>query len=219
MTAKDATSAKSLQVREQYRADGIARSYSYSESPSMAKHTVREELNGVLAFVGCIWLVFVLGHVMPFDLESFGITPRTLRGLIGIATAPFLHASLEHLVNNTIPLIVLLVLLAGSRAESWAIVSYIVLFGGALLWMFGRPATHIGASSLIYGLVTYLIIAGIRERRFVPMVIAIVVGFLYGGTLAAGILPRWGSAISWEGHLFGAIAGGTVAYLVTRNRD
>jgi membrane associated rhomboid family serine protease len=185
----------------------------------MAKHTIREELNGVLAFVGCIWLVFIIGHILPFRLEAFGITPRMVSGLVGIPAAPFLHANLEHLINNTIPLLVLLVLLAGSRAESWAIVVYIVLIGGALLWLFGRPATHIGASSLIYGLSTYLIVSGIRERRFVPLTIAIVVGFLYGATLAAGILPRWKSEVSWEGHLFGGIAGGIVALLMTTRRE
>jgi membrane associated rhomboid family serine protease len=185
----------------------------------MAKHTVREELNAVLAFVGFIWFVFIIGHIMPFRLENFGITPRTLDGLIGIPAAPFLHANLAHLINNTIPLTVLLILLAGSKAESWAIVTYVVLLGGLLLWLFGRPATHIGASSLIYGLVAYLIVSGICERRFVPMAIAVVVGFLYGGTLASGLLPRWKSPVSWEGHLFGAVAGGVIAYLMTRHRD
>jgi membrane associated rhomboid family serine protease len=87
--------------------------------------------------------------------------------------------------------------------------------------MFGRPATHIGASGLIYGLIAYLLVSGISERRFVPMVIAIVVGFLYGGTLASGILPTSESHISWEGHLFGAIAGGSIALLLTKqpNRE
>jgi membrane associated rhomboid family serine protease len=185
----------------------------------MAKHTVREELNAVLAFVGFIWFVFIIGHIMPFRLENFGITPRTLGGLVGIPAAPFLHANLAHLINNTIPLTVLLILLAGSKAESWAIVTYVVLLGGLLLWLFGRPATHIGASSLIYGLVAYLIVSGICERRFVPMAIAVLVGFLYGGTLASGLLPRWKSPVSWEGHLFGAVAGGAIAYLMTRHRD
>jgi membrane associated rhomboid family serine protease len=118
-----------------------------------------------------------------------------------------------------VPLTVLLLLLAGSRAQSWYIVASIVLIGGAMLWMFGRPAIHIGASGLIYGLIAYLLVSGITERRLVPMLIAIVVGFLYGGTLASGVLPSWGSQISWEGHLFGAIAGGTVALLLARNRE
>ena len=185
----------------------------------MAKHSIRDELLGVLAFVGFIWCVFIIGHVLPFRLESFGVTPRTLRGLVGIPAAPFLHANLAHLISNTVPLTVLLLLLAGSKAQSWAIVISIVLVSGALLWMFGRPATHIGASGLIYGLIAYLLVSGISERRIVPMLIAIVVGFLYGGTLASGVLPTSASHISWEGHLFGAIAGGGIALLLTKDRD
>ncbi len=185
----------------------------------MARHTIREELYAVLAFVGFIWLVFILEYILPFHLNSFGITPRTTRGLVGIVAAPFLHENRAHIINNTIPLTVLLVLLAGSRAASWAIVSAIVLLSGALVWLFARPYTHIGASSLIYGLVAYLSVSGIREQRIVPMLIAIVVGFLYGGSLASGLVPRWGSHVSWEGHLFGALAGGAIAYLMTRQPD
>jgi membrane associated rhomboid family serine protease len=173
----------------------------------------------VLAFVGFVWIVFILEYIRPFQLESFGVTPRTLRGLIGIPLAPFLHENLAHLISNTIPLTVLLLLLAGSRAQSWAIVTSIILVSGALLWMFGRNANHIGASGLIYGLIAYLLVSGITERRIVAMMIAIVVGFLYGGTLASGVLPSWGSHVSWEGHLLGAIAGGGIAILMAKDRD
>ena len=185
----------------------------------MAKHKIREELHGVLVFIGIVWCVFIVGLILPFELEFYGVTPRSLRGLLGIPAAPFLHANLEHLVSNTVPLAVLLLLLAGSRAASWAVVTAIVLLGGALLWLFGRPAIHIGASSLIYGLIAYLIVSGIRELRIVPMIISVVVGVLYGGTLASGVLPSSASHISWEGHLFGAIAGAVVAYWQTRDRD
>jgi membrane associated rhomboid family serine protease len=185
----------------------------------MAKHTIHEEMGGVLTFVGFIWCVFVFGHILPFRLNELGITPRTLHGLVGIAAAPFLHANLEHLISNTVPLLVLLSLLAGSRPQSWAIVASIVLLSGGLLWLFGRPAIHIGASGLIYGLVTYLIIAGFREWRIIPLIVAIVVGFLYGGSLAAGIVPSLKGHVSWEGHLFGAIAGAAVAYWMTKHRD
>lgn len=182
----------------------------------MAKHTIREEMGSVLAFVAFIWLVFVIEYIPGLHLEDYGIVPRTARGLVGILTAPFLHANLGHITSNTIPLTVLLVLLAGSRAATWAIVLSIVLLSGGLLWLFGRPANHIGASSLIYGLVAYLFVSGIREQRFVPLAIAILVGFLYGGSMAAGIVPQWGSHVSWEGHLFGAIAGTLIAFLMTR---
>ena len=180
------------------------------------KHTIREELNGVFVFVGVIWCVFFLGFVAPFNLDSFGVTPRTLVGLIGIPALPFLHANLAHLLSNTIPLTVLLLLLAGSRAKSWAIVIDIVLLGGVLLWLFGRQATHVGASGLIYGLIAFLIVSGFLEKRIVPLVISVAVGFLYGGTLLWGILPRLGSQLSWDGHLFGAIAGWIIAYLLTK---
>jgi membrane associated rhomboid family serine protease len=185
----------------------------------MAKHTIREELSAVLAFMGFIWLVFVIEYIPVLGLENYGIVPRTTRGLVGILAAPFLHENLGHIINNTIPLTVLLILLAGSRAATWAVVLYIVLLSGALLWLFGRPANHIGASMLIYGLVAYLFVSGIREQRLVPLAIAILVGFLYGGSMASGILPRWGSFISWEGHLFGAVAGALIAYLMTRRAD
>jgi len=186
------------------------------ERQSMAKQTVGEELKGVLVFVGFVWCVFLIGLVLPVPIQSFGITPRTFRGLVGIPAAPFLHANLGHLISNTVPLTVLLLLLAGSKAQSWAIVAYIVLLSGVLLWLFGRPATHIGASSLIYGLVAYLIVSGICERRIVPMIISLFVGVVYGGSLASGVLPTSESHISWEGHLFGAIAGGLIAYSLTR---
>jgi membrane associated rhomboid family serine protease len=184
----------------------------------MAKHTIREELFGILAFVGLIWIVFIVGNLLPLRLETYGITPRTLDGLVGIPAAPFLHASFSHLVANTVPLTILLLLLAGSKANSWQIVVYIVLLGGALLWMFGRPATHIGASGLIYGLITFLLLSGIWERRIIPILVSLTVGILYGGALLSGVVPSWASNVSWEGHLFGALAGALVAYLLARNR-
>ena len=182
----------------------------------MVKHSVRKELRGVLVFVGIVWCVFVVGLVLPFSINSCGVTPRSIIGLVGVPLMPFLHADLKHLLSNTVPLTILLLLLAGSKANSWTIVAFIVFMSGAMLWLFGRPATHVGASGLIFGLIAFLLASGILERRIVPLVISIVVGFLYGGTLLSGIVPDLGSHISWEGHLFGAIAGGLVAGLMTR---
>ncbi len=180
-----------------------------------ASHTVREELRGIVLFIGVIWAVFFTSLLFP-TLDSFGIVPRTLLGLVGISTAPFLHANFYHLLGNTIPLFFLLALLAGSKARSFAIVLEIVLLGGLLLWAFGRSANHIGASGLIFGLITFWILSGILEQRIVPLIVAAVVGFSYGGTLLWGVLPTVGPQISWDGHLCGAIAGGVVAYGLTR---
>jgi membrane associated rhomboid family serine protease len=181
------------------------------------QHTIQQEIKGVIAFVGAIWAVFFLEFVLPFDLTSFGLIPRTLTGLVGIPAMPFLHANLQHIVSNTVPIFILLILLAGSKANSWEVVIEVVLLGGVLLWLFGRPANHIGASSLIFGLIAFLIVSGLLERRFVPLVISVVVIFFYGGSLLLGVVPRLGSHISWDGHLYGAVAGGIIAYLLTSN--
>lgn len=180
-----------------------------------SSHGVHEEIGGVAGFVGAIWAVFLLSCAVPV-IDDYGVVPRTAVGLVGIPAMPFLHADFHHLISNTVPLFVLLVLLAGSRAHSWEVVAAIVLIGGGLLWIFGRSAIHIGASGLISGLITFLILSGFLERRVVPLLVAILVGFLYGGSFMLGLIPHFGSNISWDGHLCGAIAGAIVAYALTR---
>lgn len=180
------------------------------------RHSIGQEINGVLVFLAAIWAVFLLEYVVPIDWVDYGVVPRTWSGLIGIPAMPFLHADLGHIVSNTLPLFVLLILLAGSQANSWQVVLGVVLLGGALLWLCGRHANHIGASGLVFGLMAFLIVSGVLERRFVPLVVAVVVTFVYGGSLLSGVMPRVASRVSWDGHLCGAVAGAVVAYLATR---
>jgi membrane associated rhomboid family serine protease len=180
---------------------------------SDSSHTIREEIHSVVLFVGTIWVVYFVSLVFP-GLDRYGVVPRKFSGLVGIVATPFLHANLTHLLSNTVPLIVLLILLPGSRAESWEVVAMIAFLSGLLLWIFGRPAVHIGASGLISGLTAFLILSGFLEHRIIPLLISLLVGFLYGGSFVLGVLPRFGSAISWDGHLCGAIAGGLVAYVL-----
>jgi membrane associated rhomboid family serine protease len=178
-------------------------------------HTIRQEIHGVVFFVGAIWAVFLVSLVFP-KLDQYGVIPRHTIGLVGIPAMPFLHMNLQHILSNTIPLFVLLVLLAGSRSKSWEVVVSITLLGGFLLWVFGREAVHIGASGLISGLTAFLILSGFLEKRIIPLLIALLVGFLYGSSVLMGVIPHFGSQISWDGHLCGAIAGGIVAYALTR---
>lgn len=182
------------------------------------KHRILEELHGVGLFVAAIWGVFLVDAILPGTFNDLGLAPRELSGLIGIVTMPFLHADWGHLLGNTVPLIILLCLLAGSRADSYKIVQLIVLLGGALLWLFGRSnSLHVGVSGLIYGLITFLIVAGFREGRLGAIAIAIFVGFTYGGTLVFGMLPiSVGENVSWDGHLMGAIAGVIVARMAVQ---
>lgn len=175
-------------------------------------HSVGSDLRGIVLFIGLIWLVFVLDRVLP--LENFGLIPRSLRGLAGIVTLPFLHGDWAHITSNTVPLFLLLLLLAGSRANSIDIVVFISILAGIALWLFGRTAIHIGASVLVFGLIGFLVCAGFFEKRLLSACIAIGVAVTYGSTLLSGILPT-NSGVSWEGHLFGACAGGLVAYYIS----
>jgi membrane associated rhomboid family serine protease len=180
-------------------------------------HRIREELPAVLLFIAAIWGVFLLDRVLP--LEQFGLVPRNWGGLVGVATMPFLHANFTHLLNNTVPLLVLLTLLAGSRADSRAVVVIVAILGGLLLWLFGRGhSVHIGASGLVFGLAVFLIVSGLLERRTVPLLVSLLVAFIYGTTLLGGILP-WQPGVSWDGHLFGGIAGAAAAWLLVNRRS
>ena len=127
----------------------------------------------------------------------------------------FLHIDLGHIIGNTLPLTTLLALLAGSRADSRKVVILITLLGGALLWLFGRDAIHIGASLLIFGLASFLLVSGILEKRLIPMIISVVVAVLYGTTMLSGIVP-WQTGVSWEGHLLGGVAGAFTAWLLVK---
>jgi membrane associated rhomboid family serine protease len=121
-------------------------------------------------------------------------------------------------MSNTLPLVVLLVLLAGSRADSRKIVAIIIVLGGVLLWLFGRgDYNHIGASLLVFGLASFLIVSGILEKRTLPMIISIVVAVTYGTSLLSGILP-WQQGVSWDGHLMGGIAGATTAWMLVKKQ-
>ena len=184
----------------------------------MLNDSVRKEIRNVLIFVAMMWCVFLVGKMLPFSINAYGLRPRSLSGLVGIPLSPFLHANFQHLIGNTVPLFVLLLLLAGSNAKPSRIVVSIVLLGGTLLWLVGRSMIHVGASGLIYGLIVYLIVSGFLERRLVPIAISLVVGFLNGGTLLLGIVPSLASHDSWEGHLCGAVAGGLVACRHTSTR-
>jgi membrane associated rhomboid family serine protease len=168
---------------------------------------------GIALFLASIWIIFVLDRFLP--LEAFGLVPRQFRGLAGIVAMPFLHGNLGHLIGNSIPLAVTLLLLAGSRANSKVIVVLIIVLSGIGLWLFGRTALHIGASGLVFGLIAFHIFAGYFERRLRSVAIALVVGFLYAGTLFQGMLPLQ-EGVSWDGHLIGATAGALVALLTSK---
>lgn len=148
-------------------------------------------------------------------LSNYGIEPREIGGAYTIATAPLIHADVAHLGSNLAAFVVLgsLVLLQGVRYFAKASLLIIVL-GGALVWLFARPGDHIGASGWIFGLWSLVIALAWFDRSPRNIAIALAVVFFYGG-MVFGVLPTQGY-ISFESHLFGAIAGVFAAFTLSK---
>ncbi len=172
------------------------------------RHRIGEEINWILGLIIIIWIVFIADIFLP--LEHLGLIPRDFGGLVGIVGMHFLHGSWYHLLSNTVPLLVLLVLLAGSKANSVSIVFVICLVGGIVLWFIGRSSLHIGASLLVFGLASFLVAAGFIEKRPIPLIISGIVMLIYGTSILRGILP-FTPGVSWEGHISGLIGGAIAA--------
>src|SRR5881296_2236480 len=154
----------------------------------------------------------ILQRGQHLTLTGLGIVPRTISGLGGIAFSPLLHASPAHLLANALPLFVLLILLFWDRHYYPVLtLASIWFFSGLGTWLIGRgadggrPIVHIGASSIIFGLVTYLIVAGFLMKSWRSAIVALLVLIGFGG-IFYGVMPHAGP-ISWEGHLSGALAG------------
>lgn len=169
--------------------------------------------------VAFMWGIFIFNAILPIDLNRLGILPRHISGLWGLLFAPFLHASLMHIVSNSLPVFVLtLALLFFYENISVRVWAFSAVLGGFLTWGLARGNTyHIGASGVIFSLIGFLIASGIFRRSIKSLLIAIVIFFVYGGTIW-GVLPThpW---ISWESHLFGFITGVFLAYIYRNTQN
>jgi membrane associated rhomboid family serine protease len=169
-----------------------------------------------LLFVLLLWLIFLFQATTYYNFFQWGVLPREAMGMPGIITSIFIHGDIGHIVSNTLPLVILgMMLFYFYRKIAKAAFIWIWLISGLWLWIGGRnninhPTYHIGASTLIYGLATFLFFSGVFRKHLQLMVVSALVLFLYGGIMW-GIFPIK-TEISWEGHLFGAIAGVLVAF-------
>lgn len=168
--------------------------------------------------VGTMWVLELVNFfVFRQALNIYGIIPRHLVGLRGILFAPFLHASLGHLIANSIPFLILgwLVMLQ-ETSDFFVVTAITMLVSGLGVWLFGASGVHVGASGVIFGYLGFLLLRGYFERNFASILLSLIVGFLYGGTIW-GVLPTQ-PGISWEGHLFGFVGGVIAARLLARRK-
>ncbi len=163
-------------------------------------------------FIALIWLMKLSETIFDFSLHNYGILPGSFSGLLGVLTSPLVHADYDHLLANTFPILLLGTGISYFYKNSSNKVFLIVyLAGGILVWLFGRPNYHIGASGLIYGFVAFLFFSGVIRRDIRAIALSLIVTFLYG-SLIWGVLPL-DQKISWESHLFGAVTGTICAFI------
>lgn len=168
-----------------------------------------------LRFVFLTWLVLSIERFFGTDLGFLGILPLEPSGLIGIFTAPLIHGSVDHLISNTLPLLILggiLFYFYPSIAIRVFLQCY--FFTNILVWFLGRPFYHIGASGIVYGIAFFLISFGFFRRNIRSLVISIGVIFFYGGIIYT-VFPL-DVRISFESHLFGAITGLVTAFVLRK---
>ena len=178
---------------------------------------VRYAVIGAAGLVVGIWLAWLGAWLLGWNMDDLGIRPRDAHGLIGILSAPFVHASFEHLMSNTLPLGLLaaLTLYAYPRATRWAL-PLIWIGSGLGVWIWARASIHVGISGVTVGLMTFLFLIGLLRRDRLGVAIALLVFFLYGGMLMS-VLPHE-EHVSFEYHFFGALAG-VIAAIALRRFD
>lgn len=178
------------------------------------------KLRPLIYLIIAIWVVEGLNQLLGHSLnQRFGLMPRSTGGLPGIATMPFLHGGVAHAMANTVPLVILgITALLVAPQRFWLATTLIVLTTGLAVWLVARPGTvHVGASGLVFGWFGFVIALGLIERSLRAIAGAALVFVLYG-SMVWGVLPSDGVKISWEAHLFGALAGALIAWTLREKR-
>lgn len=180
----------------------------------------------LFCFVALMWVVEAADQVLIATtgnqqvLDGYGVQPLSTDGLLGILFQPLLHGDWAHLIGNSIALLVLGSIIAMSGVRPLVTVTIISwLVSGFVSWLLGGSGTvHIGASGIVFGYIFYVIVRGFFSRRFLHLLIGVVIGLFYGIDALAGLSPMQ-AGVSWQGHLGGAIGGFLSAYGLKRNRE
>jgi membrane associated rhomboid family serine protease len=166
------------------------------------------------AFTVLLYLVEAVDAMLPANLDTLGIQPRTTGGLDGILLAPLLHHGWSHLFANTLPILLFGFLAMSGGLGQWiAVTATVWLASGTGVWLTGAAGVTVGASGVAFGWLAFLLVRGIFTRSFGQLAVAVVL-FLYWGSTLLGVLPG-DPGISWQGHLFGALGGILAAWLVS----
>nr|WP_172457475.1 rhomboid family intramembrane serine protease [Pseudonocardia sp. N23] len=170
----------------------------------------------MLAFTVALYLIELVDQLTPLNLDDDGIVSRRVSGLPGIIWAPLLHGGWDHLFANTVPFLVLgFLVMAGGIGQFVAVTALIWILSGLGVWLVGPSDTStIGMSGVIFGWLVYLLVRGFFARSPAQIAVAVVL-FAVWGSILLGVIPGR-PEVSWQGHLFGALAGLLAAFVVSR---
>jgi membrane associated rhomboid family serine protease len=191
-----------------------------SPGSEVAKGQQQKQGIGLLAaIVLLMWIVEIINTLDSNHLNSDGLYPRDLDRLWGILTAPFLHASFQHLIDNTIPFVFMGLIIALRGALRLALVSAIVIvLGGLGTWLIAPAGTvTVGASGVVFGYAAYLLARGVFDRSALELLTGAIVGVVWGGALLTSLVPHYG--VSWQAHLCGGLAGVLAAWILRSRRS
>ena len=183
-------------------------------------HRTQKQRGGLIVLAAIVLLMWFVEAINSLDgnrLDTDGLYSRSVSRFWGILTSPFIHASFQHLLDNTVPLIFLGVIIALHGARRLVVVTgFIVLIGGVGTWLIGPGGNTptIGASGIVFGYATYLLARGFFDRSIWELAVGVFVGVIWGAVLISSLIPRAG--VSWQGHLCGGIAGVIVAWRLSR---
>lgn len=157
-------------------------------------------------------IIHIINVLLGMQLSAFGIYPRSFESLPGVLTAPLIHGDFNHLFSNIVPLfsMVMVMLLFYPKVAVRSLI-FIYVSTGLAVWLFARSVFHIGASGVVYGLISFVFWLGVFRKSTKSIVLSLIMVMMYGGYVA-GLSPHQ-PGISWESHLFGAIMGLVAAYL------
>jgi len=179
-----------------------------------------QSIEGLMALgviVAVLWIIEIFNTIDSNGLDSDGIYARNIGRIWGILTSPLIHASFQHLTDNTIPFVFMGIFIALRGAKRLVTVTVLVaLLGGLGTWLIspsgvsGHPLSTIGASGVVFGYATYLLTRGVFDRSLLEVFVGVVVGVVWGSVLIASLVPQQG--VSWQAHVCGGVAGVIVAY-------
>jgi membrane associated rhomboid family serine protease len=177
--------------------------------------SLRGSFLAALAFLGLLWLVKTVESLAGVSFVALGVYPNRFEGLLGLLFAPLVHGSWTHLLSNTAPILILgTTLLYGYPRAARIVFPAVYVGAGLAVWLFARPAFHIGASGLSFGALAFVFTIGVLRWDPKAIALALIVSFLYGATIW-GVLP-YDPNVSYETHFFGALIGFTLAFVLRR---